>query len=182
VNTTSPKPRYGPGADLLGCTVVLDDPDNGRMILRCPGLDKSGCDVAFEVERGQCLRSQAKGLVYLCNGCGGGQRPMSTPGPKPRQGPRLKTATGSLLLAAAGRFGAAEFTVWELVVAAWEADPARWGLPGFELLYPCSNGLKVELYKRNETGFRNYVKRVGKNRYCLLPQGLAAAKKLRAAR
>lgn len=182
--TTAPKKtaaRYGPGADLLGCTVVVDDPDNGRVILRCPGLGNGGCDVAFEVEREQCLRSQAKGLVYLCSGCGGGQRPCLTPGPKPGRGPRPKTATASLLVAAAG-IGSREFTTWELVVAAFENDRERWGLPGYESHYPDSNAVKVELYKRSETGFKQFIEKTGKNRYRLTPAGLAAAKKLRASR
>jgi hypothetical protein len=61
---------------------------------------------------------------------------------------RAGAAVRALLVAAADRLtraGKAEFTEWELTVAAWQADPARFGLPGFEAAHPDHKRVSCEL-------------------------------------
>lgn len=59
------------------------------------------------------------------------------------------------------------FTVEDLIVAAWQANPERWGMKGHP--HPCTNRVKVELFKRGQAGgilSRGYLEPLGtpKNR------------------
>lgn len=88
------------------------------------------------------------------------------------------THRDALLAAAFGRFGPAEFTLADLAVAAWEADRRRWGLRGFELLYPDTKKVAVALMKRRDmAGLVEMIGRRGPHacRWRLTPAGLREA-------
>lgn len=61
---------------------------------------------------------------------------------------RETTAAEALLLAAASL--GEEFTEWELTVAAWKADPQRFGMKGFASRHPDHKRVYCELVKQPE--------------------------------
>jgi hypothetical protein len=70
-----------------------------------------------------------------------------------------------------------EFTYEELLVRAWERDPARWGLRGFERDHPDSERLNRELGARGpgqkSLVDEGYFERVRARIFRLTPKGLA---------
>lgn len=55
-----------------------------------------------------------------------------------------RTAAETILVAAAS-FKDRDFTKWELAIAAWQLDKARFGMKGFETEYPDMNRVLMEL-------------------------------------
>ena len=72
------------------------------------------------------------------------------------------------------------FLAEELVVAAWRECPQRFGLRGYEAVYPDSNRVLYNLMGSRGLVARGLLERVAGRRYRLTPDGHAAAEKLRA--
>lgn len=85
---------------------------------------------------------------------------------------RAANAWGSLLRTAAGLTG--PFTLSGLVVAAWRADPARFGLRQYEREYPDANAVRVALFGAKGLIRRGYLRRVSENVYDVTPAGREA--------
>jgi hypothetical protein len=98
---------------------------------------------------------------------------------------RAGAAVRALLVAAADRLtraGKAEFTEWELTVAAWQADPARFGLPGFEAAHPDHKRVSCELVagRRRSLLGDGWLERVRPSVYRVTAIGRDVARRLAA--
>jgi hypothetical protein len=72
-----------------------------------------------------------------------------------------------LIVHAARKFDR-EFTTEELVVAVWLGSPETFGLKGYELSYPDSNKVIVQLCGKNGLVARGLLSKVGPKRFLLL--------------
>lgn len=103
--------------------------------------------------------------------------------PKRNGGPRL-TAAQEIILAAAdlAATGKAEFTEWELTVAAWRRDINRFGLRGFENHHPDHKRVMMEIMgqtKKDNPVRRRFIEKTKPNYYRLTDLGMAEASALR---
>lgn len=81
------------------------------------------------------------------------------------------------LLIHAAQFLRDEFTVEDLVVAAWRAYPERFGLAGYRDRFPCALSVKSKVYGNDGVVARGWLAWVGTGEHELLrvtPAGLAA--------
>lgn len=94
------------------------------------------------------------------------------------------TAAEQLLLAAIA-LGPRSFHAEELAVAAWREFPERFGMRGFERLYPDFKAVSVAMADRNGTCVRGWIRRLpsklpgSRSQYVVTERGAEAAKKLR---
>ena len=93
------------------------------------------------------------------------------------------TASESVLLAAddLDRAGKEEFSEWDLTVAAYARDPARFGLRGYADKYPDHKRVYTEITtgKRSSPVLKGYMMKTRKNHYCLTGLGQTKAALLR---
>jgi hypothetical protein len=97
--------------------------------------------------------------------------------------PLSHTAAQSVLIAAAdlAREGKAEFTEWDLTVAAWERDPNRFGLRGYEKLHPDHKRVMMEIMgqaKKDNVVRRGWIEKANTNRYRITALGQAEAERI----
>jgi hypothetical protein len=97
--------------------------------------------------------------------------------------PRQFTASETVLLAAADLVAAGnqEFSEWDLTVAAWARDRARFGLRGYAQSYPDHKRVMMEIMgqKASSPVQQKNLERVRPNFYRLTPQGKAVVASLR---
>jgi hypothetical protein len=100
----------------------------------------------------------------------------------PTQQPQF-TASETVLLAAAdlAAAGNQEFSEWDLTVAAWARDRARFGLRGYAQSYPDHKRVMMEIMgqKTSNPVQQKNLERVRPNYYRLTPQGKAVVARLR---
>ena len=94
------------------------------------------------------------------------------------------TAAQTILLAAADLASAGAndgFTTAELVVAAWQRDKQRFGLPGFSSHHPSSHRVSMEIMgkKTNNPLVNGFMEKVRPNFYRLTQLGRVEAERLR---
>src|SRR5262249_37970839 len=82
---------------------------------------------------------------------------------------RPDTATRSLLLAASKL--ESPFTPSQLAVQAWKLDPSRFGLRGFEALYPDSNLVMAYPCRGRGLISRCFIQRTARGQYALTRGG-----------
>lgn len=97
--------------------------------------------------------------------------------------PRISLRDQVLLAAAecCGGEPAVEFSAEDLLLAAWQADPASWGLRGHENEHPNSERIYTELDRANVKGGMvglGLLEKVGKRVYRLSPSGFARVAEL----
>jgi hypothetical protein len=90
------------------------------------------------------------------------------------------TAAQEILLAASdlARNGKAEFTEWELTIAAWKRNSNRFGLRGFEERYPDHKRVMMEIMgqsKKDNPIRRKFLEKLRPNYYHLTDLGRAEA-------
>ena len=94
-----------------------------------------------------------------------------------------QTAAQVILLAADDLMaaGAAEFSEWDLTVAAWSRDRFRFGLRGYAQTYPDHKRVMMEIMgqKASNPMSMKYMEKVRPNYYRLTPLGRAVAARLR---
>lgn len=93
------------------------------------------------------------------------------------------TAAQSILLAAQdlSAAGRGEFTEWDLTIAAWNRDPNRFGLRGYEQDHPDHKRVMMEIMgqtKKDNPIRRGWMEKAGTNRYRITPLGVAEAERL----
>jgi hypothetical protein len=97
---------------------------------------------------------------------------------------KRSTAAQVILLAAddLATVGAQEFTEWELTVAAWKRDPARFGLRGYEQKYPDHKRVMSEIMGSKPTNpvQLRHIEKVRPSTYRLTALGRSEATRLRA--
>jgi hypothetical protein len=95
-----------------------------------------------------------------------------------------KLTAGQVILLAADDLmaaGQAEFSEWDLTVAAWSRDRLRFGLRGYAQTYPDHKRVMMEIMGNkasNPVGLK-YLEKVRPNYYRLTPLGRAVAARLR---
>jgi hypothetical protein len=93
------------------------------------------------------------------------------------------TASESVLLAADDltAAGKEEFSEWDLTVAAWSVDRARFGLRGYAQSYPDHKRVMMEIMgnKASSPIIQKYMTKVRPNTYRLTTHGRAAVARLR---
>src|SRR4051812_13407016 len=98
--------------------------------------------------------------------------------------PRRLTAAQIILLAGEDLLngGVKEFNEWELTVAAWRRDPARFGLRGYEQKYPDHKRVMTEIMGRKPGNpvQSMYLEKIRPNTYRLTALGKAEVTRLRA--
>jgi hypothetical protein len=96
---------------------------------------------------------------------------------------RKSTAAQVILLAAddLAAAGTKEFTEWELTVAAWQRDPARFGLRGYEQKYPDHKRVMSEIMgsKPSNPVQLRHLEKVRPSTYRLTALGRSEAARLR---
>lgn len=96
---------------------------------------------------------------------------------------RRYTAGQTILLAAEemSQGGATEFNEWELTVASWQRDPAKFGLRGYEDEHPDHKRVMNEIMGKrpNNPVQMQYITKVRPNTYTLTSLGYAEAHRLR---
>lgn len=96
---------------------------------------------------------------------------------------KRSTAAQVILLAAddLSAAGSREFTEWELTVAAWRRDPARFGLRGFEQKYPDHKRVMSEIMgsKPSNPVQLRHLEKVRPSTYRLTALGRSEAARLR---
>jgi hypothetical protein len=94
-----------------------------------------------------------------------------------------QTASETVLLAAddLASAGKAEFTEWDLTVAAWSIDRFRFGLRGYAQSYPDHKRVMMEIMgqKPSSPVILKFLEKIRPNTYRLTASGKAAAAKLR---
>ena len=97
--------------------------------------------------------------------------------------PRRLTAAQVILLAGEDLLnsGSKEFNEWELTVAAWRRDPARFGLRGYEQKYPDHKRVMTEIMGRKPGNpvQSMYLEKIRPNTYRLTALGKAEVARLR---
>lgn len=97
--------------------------------------------------------------------------------------PHKQTASETVLLAAddLASAGKAEFTEWDLTVAAWSLDRFRFGLRGYAQSYPDHKRVMMEIMgqKPSSPVQQRFLEKVRPNVYRLTAAGKAAAARLR---
>jgi len=97
--------------------------------------------------------------------------------------PRRLTAAQVILLAGEDLLnsGAKEFNEWELTVAAWKRDPARFGLRGYEQRHPDHKRVMTEIMGRKPGNPVQlmYLEKIRPNTYRLTALGKAEVARLR---
>ena len=70
-----------------------------------------------------------------------------------------------------------EFTEWDLTVKAWKLNPTRWGMTGYENVYPDHKRVMNELMAAGTHRLvgKGWLERSSTNHYKLTPAGLAEA-------
>ena len=98
--------------------------------------------------------------------------------------PKRSTAAQVILLAAEdlATAGTREFSEWELTVAAWQRDPARFGLRGYEQKYPDHKRVMSEIMgsKPSNPVQLRHIEKVRPSTYRLTALGRSEATRLRA--
>lgn len=93
------------------------------------------------------------------------------------------TASQTIVLAADDLMaaGAAEFSEWDLSVASWRRDSARFGLRGYAQAYPDHKRVTMEIMgaKASNPVSQKYMEKVRPNFYRLTPLGRSVAARLR---
>lgn len=93
------------------------------------------------------------------------------------------TAVQMILLAADDLMaqGASEFSEWDLTIAAWNRDRARFGLRGYTLAHPDHKRVMMEIMgkKPHNPLLQGLMQKVVPNTYRLTPYGRAEAARLR---
>lgn len=89
---------------------------------------------------------------------------------------RRTTAATEILFAAndLANAGKAEFSEWDLTVAAWRRDPNRFGCRGYENLYPDHKRVMMEIMgqtKKENPVRRGWLTRTRANHYGITPLG-----------
>jgi hypothetical protein len=89
---------------------------------------------------------------------------------------RRTTAAAEILFAAndLASAGAAEFSEWDLTVAAWRRDPNRFGCRGYESQYPDHKRVMMEIMgqtKKDNPLRRGWITRTRANHYGITPLG-----------
>lgn len=125
-------------------------------------------------ERRAALRAEMRRLTalrrYVKNG-----RPVVNGVPAGR-----RTRAHDILLAAR-EFYLAPFSMADLVVRVWQRDKSRWGMRGFEDLYPDSKHVAATLSKKRPDGvypFKAWIVPHGLDHYRLTTEGAAEAKRI----
>jgi hypothetical protein len=97
--------------------------------------------------------------------------------------PKKHTAADIVLLAAADltAAGNAEFSEWDLTVAAWSRDRFRFGLRGYAQSYPDHKRVMMEIMgaKASNPVQQGYLEKVRPNFYRLTPAGKAASARMK---
>ena len=97
--------------------------------------------------------------------------------------PKRSTAAQVILLAAddLASAGTKEFSEWELTVAAWQRDPARFGLRGYEQKYPDHKRVMSEIMgsKPSNPVQLRHIEKVRPSTYRLTALGRSEAARLR---
>jgi hypothetical protein len=77
--------------------------------------------------------------------------------------------------------GADEFSEWELTVAAWDRDRLRFGLRGFQQMYPDHKRVMMEIMgnKASNPILLKFMEKTRPNQYRLTPLGRVEAGRLR---
>ena len=96
---------------------------------------------------------------------------------------KRSTAAQAILLAAddLAAAGTKEFSEWELTVAAWQRDPQRFGLRGYEQKYPDHKRVMSEIMgsKPSNPVHLRHLEKVRPNTYRLTALGRSEANRLR---
>ena len=96
--------------------------------------------------------------------------------------PKRLTSAELILLAAHDlpKTGSSEFTEWQLSVATWKREPARFGMRGFEKEHPDHKRVMKEIMGKAPANpiQRGLLEKVRPNYYCLTPLGRAEATRL----
>ena len=149
---------------VVGCA----GPGNGK---RCPAR--------LAMTRDELRGLNDEGGSVRCPGC---ERKRKEGERKRKAGGR--TAADIVLLAAAdlSAAGNTEFTEWDLAVAAWSLDRTRFGMRGYEQIYPDHKRVYMEIVggKPSSPVRLSYVEKLRPNTYRITPLGWAAADRLRA--
>jgi len=89
------------------------------------------------------------------------------------------TSAEEVLLAAAkiSNYSQNEFTEWELTVATWKLNKNKWGLRGFENIYPDHKRVMNEIMAKGtqKTTGKGWIERTRPNYYRLTSSGAAKA-------
>lgn len=176
---------FNPGDDVVGCTVV-----GSRVFVTLatvPVLLSCPCSVTFEVTAGEIGVAERVGRPLFCPGCNA-EKWKPVPTEKVSVGARIVataplTAYEIMVIAAAELTNGtqAEFTEWELTVASWRASQDRFGMRGFETVYPDHKRVSIELCKSRMGGavFWKCIEKIRPNVYRLTPKGIALASRWR---
>lgn len=91
-----------------------------------------------------------------------------------------RTTAAEAILLAAAKLGEGEFSEWALTVRAWQDDNARFGMRGFESLYPDHKRTMKEIMGQGKANplRRGWMERTRPNHYSLTPLGRAEALRL----
>lgn len=87
------------------------------------------------------------------------------------------TATG-ILLVAMHNIGKKEIDESDIVIESWRLCQKRFGLLGYNTIYPDANRVRVELVRSKPLMKLGYIERVGKRKYRVTPRGHFVAKAL----
>lgn len=163
---------YLPGDVIAGspyvgrCSVNPSD-----VVMRCGNFGGT-CDVRFTLDKNRLLLAVKKGANVYCPDC---TDPIVKEELRERQHqntmtPRGKKTAKQVMLEVYIRLGGPklrdEFTYPDVVLAAWRAAPATFGLPGHEDKFPDSNRVKMELCNWRDGGVMDlYLERPRANVY-----------------
>lgn len=119
--------------------------------------------------------------VFYCHACTVNNRPMKRP-VQTAAGATIYTPGGEparwqTVLRAAAELGAT-FGRTALVLAAWRADPAAFGLEGAEAHHPDANAVFTYVYGENGLVRRGYFKPAGRGVWALTEKGRAEAARM----
>lgn len=149
--------------------LIPENTSRGRMLARLVAGERAGGPNYPDRRRPRDAEIRPTGIIE------GLTMPITT-------APRY-TAVQVLLLAADDLHakGAAEFSEWELTVAAWERDRARFGMRGFLNLHPDHKRVSMEIMGRKPHNpiLQGLMMRVRPNILKLTPLGRAEAARLR---
>lgn len=156
------------GDDVAGCVYSgLVSGSKTYVNVRCGGHGGT-CGSMFSVTLNELLLADRRGFDLRCLSCRAEESPRKNPDyPHTKRCPN--GATGTVLKACiklAGPLMTMPFTYVEIVIEAWLTDKQKFGLRGYELFYPDSNRVKVELCKVKDGRVLNhYIERIGPNLY-----------------
>lgn len=74
------------------------------------------------------------------------------------------------------------FSEWDLTVAAWQLNPHRWGMRGYEEEYPDHKRVMMEVMGRNNLVNKGWLERPKTNHYQITSAGMAKAAEITAPR